>query len=123
MLLLAPPVAAAALLPVAPGVPWTDAAPSALSDARMSNSSVIPLGGENDFFALTPKKPTRTSPDDVVVIDGARTNLDDGLKAPPWASTGDEVSIPVKSRTAPVAATDEDSDHVYVAGSDEPATL
>jgi hypothetical protein len=111
-LLLPPPEVDAVFEPVAPAAPCTDAAPSALSLERMSNSSVIPLGGENVFLPLTPKKPTTTSPGDEVVIEGALTDLVDGVKAPPWASTGDVVSIPVKSTIAPVVVVDDPSDHV-----------
>jgi hypothetical protein len=71
VLLLGPPEAEAFFAPVAPAFPCTYAAPSALSVERIMNSWVIPLGDCNDFFALTPKKPTTMSPGTVVVIDGA----------------------------------------------------
>jgi hypothetical protein len=123
VLLLAPPFIEAVLVPVAPALPCTYADPSALLVARMSNSSVIPLGGWNDFLPLTPKKPTMTSPGAVVVIDGELTDLDDGLNAPPCASTGEDVLIPLKSRTPPAIGALEGNDHVNVVGSDDPATL
>ena len=71
VLLLAPPDAEAFFVPVAPAFPCTYAAPSALFVERIANSWVIPLGASKVFFALTPKKPTTTSPGTVVVIDGA----------------------------------------------------
>ena len=56
------------------------------------------------------KKPTTTSPGTVVVIDGAVANLVSGMNAPLCASIGVVRSTFLKSRTAPVAEDDEDSD-------------
>ena len=78
--------------------------------ARTSNSSVMPLGGLSVLPSVTPKNPTTTSSDAVVITEGARIDLLVGVNAPLCESTGDDRAMPLKSKTEPAAAAREASD-------------
>ena len=59
----------------------------------------------------------------VVVTEGAMTDLLAGVNAPPCESTGDDRLRPLKSTTLPAADAGAASNHAYVVGSADPATL
>jgi hypothetical protein len=108
MVLLERPQLEATLRPDGPVPFWTYPEPSSPSDhvhrlaQRVSNVSVIPVGGLIDLPEVAPKKPTTTSPGTVAVTEGAMGNLVLGVKAPLWVSIGVVRSTFLKSRTPPV---------------------
>jgi hypothetical protein len=83
---------------------------------------VIEVGVLSDLVPFVEKKPTTVSLFAVVVRDGAAYEVPCGVNAPLWESTGELVSMPLKSRIAAAADTCEPTDQTYAAGSDEVAT-
>ncbi len=73
----------------------------------MSNSSVSATGGWIDLLEVVPKNPSTTSPAEVVVTEGAANEELLGVKAPLWESIGELGLMPLRSRIAPAAETDE----------------
>jgi hypothetical protein len=128
MPVLARPHVVAVLLPVAPAVAWTYPSPAparlqVLLAQRAVKTSVIEVGARSDFVEFEEKKPSTMSFFVVVVTDGATNEVLRRVNAPPCESTGEVVSMPLKSRIAPAADVCEPTDHTYAAGSEEVATL
>jgi hypothetical protein len=76
-------------------------------DQVVSNISVIATGGLMLLVEVAPKKPATKSPAAVVVTDGATIDRLSGENAPLCESTGASLSMPLTSRIAPAAETDD----------------
>jgi hypothetical protein len=128
MPLLGRPHVVALLSPVAAAAAWTYPSPAptrlqVLLAQRALKTSVIELGGRSVLVESVEKKPSTMSFFVVVVTDGATNEVLRRVNAPPCESTGEVVSMPLKSRIAPAADVCEPTDHTYAAGSDEVVTL
>src|SRR4051794_20093099 len=87
-----------------------------------SARSVMPEGGAIVVANGVPKKASSCTPDFVVTIAGAVTDVDAGLARPPTASTGvTEATLPYVM-IVPAAACEDVSPTVYDAGSLAPRT-
>jgi len=76
------------------------------------NTSVIEVGARSVFVEFVEKKPTTVSFLAVVVTDGPTNEVLRGVNPPPCESTGEVVSMPLKSMIAPAAEACEPTDHV-----------
>jgi hypothetical protein len=127
MPLLGRPQVVAVLIPVGPAAVCTKPLPSPsrlqpLPAQWASKIELIETGVLSVLVEFVAKKPTTRSPFAVVVTDGAENEVPWRVNAPLWESTGEVVSIPLKSRIAPAAEACEPTDQTYAAGSEEVAT-
>jgi len=127
MPLLVRPHVVTLLSPVAAAAACTYPSPAptrlqVLLAQRALKTSVIELG-RSVLVEFVEKKPSTMSFFAVVVTDGATNDVLSRVNAPPCESTGEVVSMPLKSRIAPAADACEPTDQTYAAGSDAVATL
>jgi len=107
----------AVLVPVGPATAWTYPSPAparlqVLLVQRTLKTSLIEVGGRRVLMEFVEKNPTTVSLFAVVVTDGAPNDVLRGVNAPLCESTGELVSMPLKSRIAPAAEACEPTSQV-----------